>query len=587
MGRHAVIAFAVLVVTASIGVRERRIERAYAEVTSVDRVDMGIDLRIVRKAPRDGDELIPGLPRMRLVDNVHLGGMVVIDRDGARLEGPSLAPVVWHASEQQADLILHDDSRPIWSLIQGSEGSNKTATLARWLARMAIEYIGQDVEIGCTGPTDGRLEHVKREIRKWWSPSWAWFHTAKKLYQFHAGPRIQLVSAVVRSKAGGSPIQGANWVACASDELQDHFEREDDILARGRSAPRGQYKRICSSTPKDSSEWRTFRESAARPPADKSKSRWAFDVMLGMDSPFVFDEHWLNMRSSGTMTEREWRRRVLAQDVGPERQVYFNWRRTYDNGAPANLRAIPEGARDVTAQMLAPWATNAAVLIGHDPGQRQQVSVFLKAFLLPGQARGDERPRWFVIDEITSPESTIHAHAQQVLKRLRDRWHCHGFDRLGQADPSSPVALVRIDPHTRGGGDEHPGSDVATIWKGLGMVARAAGYKTSGRTVEPITIKRRQRIDLINTLMSHTAAVGDVRRLFVAIRSGFLWPAEEQDGKPAAPCLVRAFETMEFNAAGRAEEEAKDADDLSHWPAATGYALWQVEAPRLGMDRAA
>mgnify|MGYP001584856404 CR=1 FL=1 len=133
-------------------------------------------------------------------------------------------------------------------------------------------------------------------------------------------------------------------------------------------------------------------------------------------------------------------------------------------------------------------------------------------------------------------------------------------------------------------------ASVATIWRALGMTARAAGYKANATTVEPITIKRRQRIDLVNTLLSATAEVGEVRRLFVAVRSGFLFrkfPEAEQDGKPAAPMLVKAFETMEFNAAGKAETEAKDADDLSHWPAALGYALWQVEAPRLGMERAA
>ncbi len=119
------------------------------------------------------------------------------------------------------------------------------------------------------------------------------------------------------------------------------------------------------------------------------------------------------------------------------------------------------------------------------------------------------------------------------------------------------------------------------------MVARAAAYKASATTVEPLQIKRRQRIDLVNTLLAATDVVGEVRRLFVAVRSGFMWPAEEQDGKPAAPMLVKAFETMEFNAAGKAEAEAKDADDLSHWPAALGYALWKIEKPRLESIREA
>ena len=32
-----------------------------------------------------------------------------------------------------------------------------------------------------------------------------------------------------------------------------------------------------------------------------------------------------------------------------------------------------------------------------------------------------------------------------------------------------------------------------------------------------------------------------------------------------------------------AERDKKDANDRSHWPAALGYALWSVEAKRLGL----
>ncbi len=44
---------------------------------------------------------------------------------------------------------------------------------------------------------------------------------------------------------------------------------------------------------------------------------------------------------------------------------------------------------------------------------------------------------------------------------------------------------------------------------------------------------------------------------------------------------ARAVWVCERNEAGEAERERKDADDLSHWPAAVGYALWQVESPRI------
>ena len=573
-----IVACAVVLAVSMIGslaTAERRIAKLRADATQVARVDMGITLHVVRKEPATGLELIRGLPRMTRVDTLYFGGMVEIDGGAARYVGRSENPTIWFASEQQARLIAHDDDLPIWNLIEGSEGSGKTTALAMWIAIRALEHVGTDAEIGVTAPTGHRLGHVRKAIRDTWPAHWFRFSKNADLYTFTAGPRVQLVTATSRSEAGGSPIQGYTWVACASDELQDHFDKEADIEARCRDPrARGRAKRLCSSTQKDSSEWRTFRDTCR----DGTGGIWGACKLYGQESPFIYDAHWHALRAAGTMTERDWNRRIKLLDVGPEKQVYFNWRRTFDNGNPASLRAIPDGARDVTAQTLAPWATNAAVLVGHDPGLRQNVSVFLKAYILPSQRKGDDRPRWFAVDEITSPESTIHAHAALVLQRLRDRWYCHGLDRTGtKADPSAPVALVRIDPHTRGG-DEHPGSEVVAIWRSLGMTARAAAYKASAHSVEPMIIKRRARIDLVNTLLSAVAEVGEVRRLFVAVND---------DGKPAAPMLVKAFETMEFNAAGRAEADAKDADDLSHWPAALGYALWQVEAPRLGMTAVA
>ena len=142
---------------------------------------------------------------------------------------------------------------------------------------------------------------------------------------------------------------------------------------------------------------------------------------------------------------------------------------------------------------------------------------------------------------------------------------------MGRIAADAPRALVRIDPSTVSG-DDHPGDNVYAMWRSLGMTVRAAAYKPGGST--PITIKRNERIDMINTLLAAVAPAGEVRRLFVAVGV---------DGKPAAPMLVKAFEMMQTNAAGKAERDRKDADDLSHWPAAIGYALWSVEARRLGL----
>jgi hypothetical protein len=575
---HVAIFLAVLVVTASLGVRERRVQKAMAAAAHVDVIDFGVRLHVVAKEPLTGDELIAGKPRMRLVRAVDLGGMVEVKDGAAQYTGPSENPRHWFASEQQAALILHEDTLPLWLLIEGSEGAGKSTLLAMWHWVRVAEHVGERVEGGLTAPTYARLGHVKKAIAELWDPRWYVWKERDLAYTFHVGPRVQLVSAVKRSEAGGSPIQGANWSWHGGDELQDHFEREADIEARGRSAKGGRYKRLNTATVKDSSDWRTFKESARTSPL------WSLVKMLGRESPFIPDAHWDNLETGGTMSKREIDRRIYARDVGPERQVYHCWARTVRNGRPGNLRRIPDGAIDVTAEALKQWSPAGrrhTLLVGHDPGKRQHVSVFLKAYRLPGQPPSDTRPRWFVVDEVTSPDATVHSHVLAVLDRARSRWKVNLLRQdhltgLKSPDLDSPQMLVRIDPHTRSGTD-HPGQDVYTRWRAASIDAKPAAYRPG--TIVPATIKKESRLDMMNTLLCATDGTEDgLRRLFVAVG---------EDGKMAAPSFVKAVESMERNEAGEAEADAKDADDMSHWPAAVGYALWMIEAPRLKLTEAA
>ncbi|MBK7823409.1 MAG: hypothetical protein IPJ61_20700, partial [Tessaracoccus sp.] len=413
-------------------------------------------------------------------------------------------------------------------------------------------------EIGVTAPVFSRLAHVKKAAAALWDPKWFRWKERDQAYRFRVGPIVQLVSAHQQSEDAGSPIQGANWVACASDELQDHHDRNDDINARGRAAPGGIYKRLCTSTFKDSTEWRNFRDKAGK------SADWIFAKLQGLESPFLWPRYWQAIRDGG-ITEREWQRRVLAMDVGPEAQLYHCWRRSLDDGSPANLRMIPLGAVDVTAEILAPYASEGerlTTLVGHDPGKRQHVSEFLKAY----RFRGEKLARWFVVDEVTSVDATIEKHVGDVLERARGKWHAHQVDRRGQADPTSGRMLVRADPHTRSG-DDHPDATMYTVWRAHGIKIRAAAYRPG--STEPGVIKRESRFNLVNTLLCD---VNGIRRLFVAC---------DDKGKAAAPQLVKALETMERNAEDKGEHEKKNGEDRSHWPAAVGYALWQIEHPRM------
>lgn len=561
MRRSAVVILAAAVLVSSLAWKRRAVERQIeADADETDRyVDMGVTLTVVEMDRERANAMeraggwLPDVPPVVVVRTHHLGGM--LDTWKGEIVGPSVNPRQWRCSPQQAPLILHDDDAPLWSLVQGSEGAGKSTTGAMWLYMRVLEHVGHNREIGVTAPVRARLGHVIKAIGKLWDPKWYRWKERDQSYRFRAGPLVQLVSAHQQSEDAGSPIQGANWVACLSDELQDHHDRNDDIVARGRDAPGGRYKRLCTSTFKDSTEWRDFRDVVAKSP------EWRFAKLLGLDSPFQWPRWWATIKAGG-ITDREWRRRVLAQDVGLEAQLYHCWSRKLEDGSPGNLRPIPLGADDVTAEVLAPYLPRGGVLIGHDPGKRQHVSMFLKAY----RFRGERTIRWFVVDEVTTNDATIEKHVAEVMERVRKAWRCNLKSSLdGRPDPYAPQALVRIDPHTRSG-DEHPGRDLYAVWRNAGLVARAAAYNPGAS--DPAVIKRESRFDMMNTLLCD---VNGERRLLVAC---------DDQGSYRAQKLVKALESMERDAAGKGEADKKDGNDLSHWPAAVGYALWQIEHPR-------
>ena len=70
---------------------------------------------------------------------------------------------------------------------------------------------------------------------------------------------------------------------------------------------------------------------------------------------------------------------------------------------------------------------------------------------------------------------------------------------------------------------------------------------------------------MINRLL---CSATNQKRLFIAMR----------DGAPCAKNLVRSFEHSERDLYGKAENFRKgSSEDLSHWGAALGYALWPTE----------
>jgi hypothetical protein len=244
--------------------------------------------------------------------------------------------------------------------------------------------------------------------------------------------------------------------------------------------------------------------------------------------------------------------------------VYMAWERA------KNLRPVPQvGAQDVTRSELAGYGPLIDVLVGHDPGKLCDVSVILKAYRLPGSGL----THWWVVDELTTDNTTTEQHVDVLVKRLRERWGCNRLDLRNRPMDGSPLALVRADPY--GDSDAKPDRSIYTIFRQAGLDIRPAAYSPvrQGAMAKPTPgrIDKDARIEVVNSLFCNAA--GD-RRLFIAC---------DERAQPAAPKLLEAIELSEREeGTGKAEVYRKGrASDLSHWPSALGYALWSVEKPRM------
>lgn len=533
---------------------QRRIRKQQEAILGgADRfVDMGIVLRTVRQDMEHGRRLIDGRPPLVVLDERRFGGMV--DARTQEFCGPSRNPVVWHVSEDQARLILHDSPLPDRLLVYGSEGGGKTVTLAYWLALRALEFTGSSParEIGVTAPTTPRLKNVHKTITDWWPASWMRWIDRDSVFVMRNGVTVRLISTHVASAKDGSRIQGYNWSAAASDELQDSTEEDPSIESRLRSAPEGRGKRIATATAKDHSDWRTWRDAALG-----DGGLWKRFDLLAARSPFIWPNFLEEKRR--TMSLREFNRRYGAQDVPPERLVYPSWSRK------ENVRRRPT-VEHAAGRVLDRTGGPFGMLIGHDPGKKYRYSVFL----LPWLAQ-DNRPRWWVVDEVWNDSGTVEDHVLAVLRRLREKWGCHLLDRNGRPSQESPRALVRTDIYTDNGHDDrHPDRSVYTQFRKYGVTILPAAMKPgpNGQIVKQ-QIPKNARIDMINTLLQDASRE---RRLFVDC---------DEAGRPVAPKLVDAIESMERDEDGNAETARKGDGDKSHFTAGLGYALWALEKVRM------
>ena len=541
--------------------RARRLLRRADDLVSDDRyVDFGVRLYTVRQA-EEGRAVYPGRPLVVATDRRDYGG--ILDTRARVFVAPSPNPIVLFASAEQARLIRHDRSDlPLRVLVYGAEGAGKTrGVLAPWMLLRALELTGYPAEIGGTAPTDKRLSRLRQSLLEILPPDWYTARVKDNLLLLHNGVRLRLVATKKYSEDLGSPVQGWDWFACASDELQDSLDANDDIETRGRAALHGDYRRMNSATAKDSPRWRSFRDKLEASPL------WSIERLPGSTNPFVFPSHWRNLKR--TLDKRAYQRRVLALDVAPDKAVYTGWDRE------ANLRSVPQiGARDVTADVLARFGrSNQTVLVGHDPGSRTAVSIMLKAW----QLHDVRDPVWWIVDELTTVGKSADQHAALLARRLRERWGCNALDYRGNPDPDAPGARIHMDPMGNSANKTHRSIYQTFSAHGLHAVSAQPPKATLGKlsTSEGGVIPKEAGIEMINRLL---CAADGTRRLYVAC---------DDARQPAAARFVESVELSERDANGDAETGKKDDSDLSHWMTATRYALWPLERDPLYWERQA
>lgn len=537
----------VLVLT-NASYRRKSIMRKVAErVEGFDRyVDIGVILKVVCADP-NGDIKLASGRRARVLREHRWGGIVDTKSSPPRIVGPSRDPKVWFCSEQQEPIVLHDDSRPLGCLALAGEGAGKTTALTMWHHRRWVENLGEHREGGQTAPVLKRLGLVKDEFLKLWRPSWGRYCQRDDFEGFELcdGSRIRFQHTHRQSAAAGSPIQGYNWSWAGRDEFQDQIDVHLDIESRGRAARNGRYKQLATATAKDDPAWRTLRDALV------SGKQWLQVPLSVLESPFVA-ENFLEVKRASGVTDREFRRRWLAEDLPPESRVYFNWNRA------ENVRPTP-AARKITSLVLSRKTGDRrhALLIGHDPGTAKAASIFLDAYDVRGEVC------WWVRGELFTMHKTAEQHAREAMEIARKRF---GVNVRADAE----LAHVRAQPV--GQSEDKPDLDIYRIWSRVGFHIKAAQYRKDGTGTGHIA--RDSRIEMVNRLLGDAI---NPRRLFIDI---------DEHGKPVAPKLVEAFETMERDHRGRAEHEAKDEHDPTDAPCALGYGLWPFERESASVLRA-
>jgi hypothetical protein len=521
-------------------------------------IDIGVELRVVVQDVA-GDELIPGMPRMRVVHRSEHGGIVNVRTPTLGLVAPSAAPRTWFCSEDQYEVILHADELPLGLLVYGSEGAGKTELMPH----VALHALARAPRRRPRGRADGADEEapvdVRRRVLRASSRAVGTRTASRSASSTCATARRSSSSRrISRARPPARRSRASTGFGAGGDEFQDSFEKATDIDARGRSRTERPLQAGSHHAPR-----RTRRRGASSRSSCSRRRKRRQARSCGGSRSCSAGARRSSRRTSGTKlatySKREYHRRVEPlDDLPPELAVYYGWQRE------RNLVPLPRIATDVTVDILANYPSyicqgaRFTLLACHDPGNIINVTEVLRLVMF-----GDV-PTWMVVGELKTRQTNAVQHAEQLVEYLQRTFgverRIRGRDGRPVADPDSSKALIFVDPHGKGESQ----TDYQTVY-GAFQAAKLDVLSPAGITGK---IKRRARVDMVNRLLGDNS--NGVPRLVVA---------RDERGNTLAPELVGAFESM-VKRPGDDDPEGvrrKDEDDKTHAPAAIGYGLWSFE----------
>jgi hypothetical protein len=245
------------------------------------------------------------------------------------------------------------------------------------------------------------------------------------------------------------------------------------------------------------------------------------------ENPWVRPEYTDRLKS--LMSSRDYREKILAEDVPPDLLVYSRF------AYAGNVMPCP-AREDITEQVVEERYGREGVryVIGQDFGVLVTASVFLKAY--PGKRYGEIN--WWAVDEITSYATTSDLHARKILERY-----------------APEDVIVIADPHFNTKDADKSDYNM---------------FKREGLDIHPSVhgqIGRKHRESMLNAMLEDSKGV---RRFFVDC---------DARRRPKCQKLVQAFLSQQYDEKGNSEPR-KDYRDVSHWPAAVSYGVFPWERIR-------